>query len=87
MKPLSPSPPLYPYPYRYLHLYRYQVLIGKDPRERAVGDHHETSGRDSMPLRPRPKGRDTTECAEAQVAGGSLRRAPRLLIPGNGSVR
>jgi hypothetical protein len=89
MRPLSLSLSLhpYPYPYRYLHLYRYQVLIGKDPRKRRVGDHHDKSGRDALPLRPRLKGRDTTECAYAQVAGGSLRRTPRLLIFGDGSVR
>jgi hypothetical protein len=95
--PLSPcpylSPHLYPSqhlflsPHPYLYLYRYQVLIGKDPRKRRVGDHHDKSGRDAMPLRPRQKGRDTTKCAYAQVAGGYAEAIPRLLIPGNGSVR
>jgi hypothetical protein len=35
----------------------------------------------ARPLRPRRIGRDTTECAEAQVAGGWLRPIPRRLIP------
>ena len=30
--------------------------------------------------RPRPIGCNTTECADAQVAGGAVRRIPRLLI-------
>ena len=81
--PLSPSPHLClsPYPYRYLHLYRYQVLIENPSFPQGLGRQLVVDSTDfEEPLRPRRKGRDTKECANAQVAGGRLRPTPRLLI-------
>ncbi len=81
MRYLSPSPCLSPYPYRYLHLYRYQVLIGKEQHDQGLGRRLVVNLPEfKMPPRPRRKGRDTKECANAQVAGGRLRPIPRLLI-------
>ena len=81
MRHLSPSPYLSPYPYRYLYLYRYQVLIGKGQCAQGLGQQLAVDSTDfEVPLRPRRKGRDTKECANAQVAGGRLRPIPRLLI-------
>ena len=81
MNYLSPSLCLNPYPYRYLHLYRYQVLIGKGQCAQRLGQQLVVDSTEfKVPLRPRQKGRDTKECANAQVAGGRLRPIPRRLI-------
>ena len=74
-----PPPPLYPY--RYLYLYRYQVLIGKEQSDPVVGRQLTASDRRFEAVRPRRNGRNTTDWADAQVAGGASRRVPRLLIP------
>ena len=71
---------LHPDPYRYLHQYRYQVLIGKEQSGRVFGRQLKASDRRFEAVRPRQNGRDTKECADAQVAGGASRRVPRLLI-------
>ena len=84
MRHLYPSLCLSPYPYRYLYLYRYQVLIEKQSFPQGLGQQLVVDSTDfEVPLRPRQKGRDTKECAEAQVAGGRLRPTPRLLIQRN----
>ena len=88
MRRLSPNPCLCPYPYRYLHLYRYQVLIGKDQCPQGVGQQLVGfENKVEVPLRPRQKGRDTKDCADAQVAGGRLRPIPRRLILIRGDQR
>ena len=81
MRHPSLTPNLSLNPYRYLHLYLYQVLIGKEQCPQGVGrplviDANEIE----MPLRPRRKGREPKDCADAQVAGGRLRPIPRRLI-------
>lgn len=90
--PLTPSPRLCLCldPYRYLNLYRYQVLIGKDQHRQPFAQQLGWSENNfALPLRPRPIGRDTTDCAQAQVAGGRLRPIPRRLIRqcGPGEIR